>query len=372
MVTTDETRDREKRMREMLADELQGARLYDSLASLADTDAQAGTLRELAEAERRHARHWAELLADLSLLEKRGRLSWSDRVLLLIARFGGLGLVLARLRMSELEEIRRYYRDPDAAHLVDEEREHRQTLGRLGGLDDADQAITPAHRFSGADIATTFRAGLFGFNDGLVSNLSLMTGVAGAAVESNAVLIAGIAGWLAGASSMGAGEYISVRSQRELFENQIARERMELELDPEDEHRELIGMYEDKGISPDVAARLADEIMADPQTALDTHVREEFGINPDDLGSPWWAAISSAVAFSIGAIVPVIPFLFGSGYGALTVAIAASIVVMALAGALTSVLTGRHPLFAAGRMVLIAGFAAAITFAIGSVIPVDL
>ena len=323
MVTTDETRDREKRMREMLADELQGARLYDSLASLADTDAQAGTLRELAEAERRHARHWAELLADLSLLEKRGRLSWSDRVLLLIARFGGLGLVLARLRMSELEEIRRYSRDPDAAHLVDEEREHRQTLGRLGGLDDADQAITPAHRFSGADIATTFRAGLFGFNDGLVSNLSLMTGVAGAAVESNAVLIAGIAGWLAGASSMGAGEYISVRSQRELFENQIERERMELELDPEDEHRELIKhLPRTKGISRG-GGNLASPMRSWPihGSALDTHVREEFGIDPDDLGSPWRAAISSAFAFSIGAIVPVLPFLFGSGYGALAVAI---------------------------------------------------
>ena len=205
-----------------------------------------------------------------------------------------------------------------------------------------------------------------------MSNLSLITGVAGAAVESDAVLIAGIAGWLAGGVSMGAGEYISVRSQRELFENQIERERMELELDPEDEHRELIKIYRDKGISAEVATSLADEIMADPRIALDTHVREEFGIDPDDLGSPWRAAISSAFAFSIGAIVPVLPFLFGSGYGALAVAIGASIAVMALAGMLTSVLTGRHPLFAAGRMVLIAGVAAGITFGIGSAIPVDL
>ncbi len=371
MVATIEGRERRARLQAMLRDELESAWLYDRLADGCEEE-PASVLRGLAAAERRHALHWAERLGDHSLLDAPVRVSVHTRLFVLFARIGGLGVVLTRLRAAELEEIRRYHRDPEAAALVDEEREHRQTLGRLAGLDEAGQSAQEEHGFATTGTATTFRAALFGLNDGLVSNLSLIAGVAGAAVESDAVLIAGIAGWLAGASSMGAGEYISVRSQRELFENQIARERMELELDPEDERRELIAVYEGKGVSTEVATAVADELMADPAKALDTHVREEFGLDPDDLGSPWRAAISSSIAFSFGAIVPVLPFIVGSGYAALGAAIAGAIVMLGLAGMLTSVLTGRHPLYAGGRMVLIGVLATGVTFGIGSAIPVDL
>ncbi len=353
----------------MLVDELETAWLYDRLADCSHNASTVGTLRELAESERRHALHWAERLGDPSLAQEQIRPGYRIRLLALLARVAGISAVLPRLRATELTDIRRYAADPDAGTLADEEREHRAVLAQL---DVAGRLREGEHGFASAAAANTFRAALFGLNDGLVSNLSLIAGVAGAAVESDAVLIAGIAGWLAGAFSMAVGEYVSVRSQTELFENQIAKERLELELDPEEERGELIRIYERKGVSAEVARGVVDELMQNPQTALDTLVREELGLNPDDLGEPWTAAIGSFFTFSLGAIVPVLPFIFGSGYTALIIAVIAGTVMLGLAGTLTSLLTGRHPLYAGGRMMLLGLLATAVTFGIGSVIPVDL
>ena len=239
---------------------------------------------------------------------------------MLLARVAGLSIVLPRLRTGELANIRLYQGDPEAAALVDDEREHRATLGRLLDPEELAQA---EHGFAGTNAASVFRAALFGFNDGLVSNLSLVAGVAGASIEGDAVLIAGTAGLLAGAFSMGAGEYVSVRSQTELIENLLAKERMELELDPEEERKELVRIYRDKGISEGTANSLVDELMVDPEQALDTLAREELGLDPSDLASPWSAAIGSFFAFALGAIVPVLPFIVGGGYSALIAAIAA-------------------------------------------------
>ena len=373
MTDTDPPRDRarDEQVRTMLVDELETAWLYDRLAALSREPETVTTLQDLAEAERRHARHWAERLGDTSLLETEIRPALRVRLLALLARLAGVAAVLPRLRTAELADIRRYESDPDpqAAALAQEEREHRAVLGRLdvgGRLPEAE------HGFASTSAASTFRATLFGLNDGIVSNLSLVAGVAGAAVESDAVLIAGIAGLLAGAFSMGAGEYVSMRSQREFFENQIAKERLELELDPAEEHAELIAIYRRKGVSPDLAESLVDELMRDPESALDTLVKEELGLNPNDLGSPWAAAVSSFLAFALGAFVPVLPFIIGGGYSALVAAVIAGAVVLGLAGAFTSLLTGRHPLYAGTRMVLIGLAATGVTFAIGSVIPVDL
>lgn len=368
MTVTEPDPTRERRLRAMLVDELEAAWLYDRLAELTEKPQDAATLREMAESERRHAEHWAERLEDHTLLTGPLRLSWRTRGLALVARFGGIGVVLPWLRAAELEEIRRYQREPEAGGLAAEELEHRETLTALT----AGGAETGEHGFSSTGAASTFRAALFGLNDGIVSNLSLIAGVAGAAVESDAVLIAGLAGWLAGAFSMGAGEYVSVRSQRELFEHQISREAMELELAPEEERDELLAIYRRKGVSLEVAEQVVDELMADPAVALDTLAREELGLDPDDLGSPWGAAIGSFIAFSLGAIVPVIPFMLGTGYWALAAAIIAGVAMLGLAGMFSALLTGRHPLFAGGRMVLIGLTATAVTFAIGSVIPVDL
>jgi VIT1/CCC1 family predicted Fe2+/Mn2+ transporter len=158
------------------------------------------------------------------------------------------------------------------------------------------------------------RAGIFGLNDGLVSNLSLIFGVAGAGVSNHVVIIAGIAGLLAGAFSMGAGEYVSMRVQREVFERLIHLEAHELGTQPEEEQQELVDIYVSKGFSRDLAERIADEVHRDPDLALDTHAREELGLDPQEgLGSPWAAAGTSFATFSMGAIVPLIPFLFTQG-----------------------------------------------------------
>ncbi len=161
---------------------------------------------------------------------------------------------------------------------------------------------------------------MFGVNDGLVSNASLILGVAGASSDAHVVLLTGVAGMCAGAFAMATGEYVSVRSQRELFEYQIGLEREELAQYPEAEAQELALIYAAKGLPPEEALRLATQIVADPEHALDTLAREELGLNPDELGSPWGAAISSFVSFAVGALLPLAPFMLMSGPRTLPVA----------------------------------------------------
>jgi VIT1/CCC1 family predicted Fe2+/Mn2+ transporter len=216
---------------------------------------------------------------------------------------------------------------------------------------------------------------IFGVSDGLVSNLALVMGVAGAGTAAggtgNFVLLAGIAGLLAGAFSMAAGEYISMQSQRELFERQIALERAELEAMPEEEELELAAVYQAKGFTPDEAKTIARRMFLDPQHALDTLVREELGLDPDQLGSPWGAAGGSFVAFAIGATVPVAPYLFGSGGLAFAVSLGASLVALFLVGAGVSLLTGRSTLFSGARQIAIGAAAAGVTYLVGSLIGVS-
>jgi VIT1/CCC1 family predicted Fe2+/Mn2+ transporter len=211
----------------------------------------------------------------------------------------------------------------------------------------------------------TLRAAIFGVNDGLVSNLSLIMGFAGASVSNRFILLAGVAGLLAGAFSMGAGEFVSMKVQRELFERLLHIEAHELATEPEEEHLELRKIYEDKGFPPDLARQVTEVVMKDPEVALETHAREELGLDPEELGSPWGAAISSFLTFGIGALVPLLPFVFGSGGAAVTAAIFASGVVLFTVGASMSLLTGKRPWLSGGRMLLVGALAASITFAIG-------
>ncbi|MFL5713298.1 MAG: VIT1/CCC1 transporter family protein, partial [Chloroflexota bacterium] len=225
------------------------------------------------------------------------------------------------------------------------------------------------HRAGGR--SGTLRAVIFGVSDGLVSNLSLVMGVAGAASDNPSfILLAGIAGLLAGAFSMAAGEYISMQSQRELFERQIALERAEMEAMPEEEEAELAASYRAKGFSHDEAARIAHRIFEDPDTALDMLVREELGLDPDQLGSPWGAAAGSFVAFAIGAVIPVIPYLFGGGQAVLFVSLGLSLIALFAVGAAVSLLTGRGLIFSGFRQLGIGLAAALVTYAIGSIIGV--
>ena len=363
--------ERRQRVTEMIVDELEAAWLYDRLSQLTEPRL-AQTLREMADSERQHAAHWSALLGSDHLLRNPPPPSFRRRLMAWWARFGGLSLVIDQLRREELTDIRRYEADPDAGTLADEEREHRAALA------DIDDQIGSEDTAATQSTAGAFRATLFGLNDGIVSNLALVAGVAGVAIDSDAILVAGIGGLLAGAFSMAGGEYISVRSQAELHEQQIAHERDELLLDPAEERSELVRIYQRKGLSPSLAEQVADELMANPATALDTLAREELGLDPSDLGSPVRAAVGSFTAFSLGAIVPVIPFLVAAfagwdpGWWSLIAAVAASAGLLGIAGILSSFITSRHPLYAAARSVAVGMIFTAITFAIGSALPFDL
>ncbi len=212
----------------------------------------------------------------------------------------------------------------------------------------------------------SLRAGVFGVNDGLVSNVSLVLGVAGSGAASGYVLTAGVAGLLAGALSMASGEYVSVRSQREMYEYQIALEREELAEYPEEEAEELALIYHARGVELDQARALSRALLAQPAQALDVLSREELGLNPDDLGSPWRAAATSFIAFALGALIPLLPFLAGAR-GSLATLSSAAITLLALfaVGLGLSLFTGRQALRGALRMVLIGGGAGAISFVVG-------
>ncbi len=216
----------------------------------------------------------------------------------------------------------------------------------------------------------TLRASIFGISDGLVSNLSLVMGVVGANANDQVIVLAGVAGLLAGAFSMGAGEWISMQSQRELFERQIELEREELRVMPEQEEAELAALYRRKGIPDADARRLAHHLMADPDMALDTKVREELGLDPAELGSPWGAAAGSFLAFVVGAAVPLIPYLLADGTVAFIASLGFSLLALFLVGAAVSLLTGKSAWRSGLRQMGIGGLAAAVTFAVGSLIGV--
>lgn len=212
------------------------------------------------------------------------------------------------------------------------------------------------------------RAAVFGVSDGLVSNVSLILGMAGAHSSAGAVRLAGIAGLVGGAFSMATGEYVSMRAQSELMERELDVERRAIASDPEDERRELAALYRSRGIEADLADELSVKMMRDPELALETHAREELGFTPGETGKPVEAALSSFVMFSVGAFVPLLPWLVTSGTTALLWSIALAAVASLVVGAALSIFTGRSWLWSAVRQLLISGAAAAVTYTIGHMV----
>lgn len=221
------------------------------------------------------------------------------------------------------------------------------------------------HRGIGGARGGNLRAAVFGANDGLVSNASLILGVAGATADRHLIGVSGIAGLLAGAFSMAAGEYVSMRSQREMFERQISAERDELRRYPAEEAAELALIYEARGLPKDQAARVAQSMIANPENALDTLAREELGLDPAELGSPWGAALFSFLSFAGGALVPLLPFALGGGSRALAISIVLTGAALFAIGATISLFTGRGALRGGLRMLMIGAAAGAITNVIG-------
>ncbi|MFZ5877682.1 MAG: VIT1/CCC1 transporter family protein [Nitrospirota bacterium] len=246
----------------------------------------------------------------------------------------------------------------------------------LSGSADADAAfaaaITPTaetwHRAQQGGGA--LRAAVFGVNDGLVSNASLIVGVAAAGADPHGVVIAGFSGLLAGSLSMATGEYVSVKTQRELLEHQIALERHELDTMPEEEIDELAAIYEAKGLSAEAARSVASRLIADPKQGLDTLAREELGLNPADLVSPISAALASFASFAAGALIPLVPFLLPTPQPGLWGTFFAMEAGLLIVGGLMSLFTGRGVLWSAVRMAVLGSAAAAATFVIGRLLGV--
>ena len=212
------------------------------------------------------------------------------------------------------------------------------------------------------------RAAVFGISDGLVSNVGLILGVAAAASEASSVIVAGVAGLLAGAVSMAAGEYVSVKAEAELVERELEIERQSLAADPEEEAEELASIYASRGLPADQARELAEAVMEDPEVALEVHAREELGVDPDSVGDPIAAAGSSFFAFTIGAIIPLIPWFFIEGGAAIITSVVVGLVAAAAVGATLAYFTERSMVRTAARQVGIAALACVATYAIGAVL----
>ena len=351
----------------MYADEVNGGTLFRGLAEHADAQRREVFL-QLAAAEERHAGHWARLLREAGVEPRQPRTPFRVRALCFLARHLGTEAVLPLMLRTEAAEADRYRDDAEATDaMAAQEAAAGRTIAAMQGIPEGGRIARSEGRHR-AEVGGVLRATVFGMNDGLVSNFSLVMGIAGGTSNNSIVLLAGIAGVVAGACSMASGEWISVRSQRELYENELRIEQEELRAFPEEERDELEMIYRAKGIAPDDARALVDTIMDRNDVALDTLAREELGLDPQTLGSPWVAAGSSFAAFALGAALPVIPFLFGSGTAATVVAAALSVVALFAVGAATSIFTGRHAGRAGLRMALIGLVVAAVTFGIGSLV----
>lgn len=214
------------------------------------------------------------------------------------------------------------------------------------------------------------RAAVFGVSDGLVSNVSLVLGFAGSGIDNNVVRLAGIAGAVAGAASMAAGEWVSVSAQNELILRELEIERREHRVNAEAETAELAAMYEGHGMSPEQALASAREVMRSPEDALLVHAREEFGVDPTDLPSPWWAAALSLVCFLLGAAVPVIPWYVGSGEAAKIASVLAGVAGALVVGAFIGKMAERSLGRSALRQAIILLLATAVTYLIGTLFDV--
>jgi VIT1/CCC1 family predicted Fe2+/Mn2+ transporter len=359
-----------------LQDELDGVTLYTALAQLEQNPHLAEVYRRLAAIEDRHAATWQAQLAAAGIAMPPYQPGWRTRVLIWLARRFGVGFVLPSITAREQADAGKYEAVAGAGGMSGDEISHARVLSQVtqslpGGLEGSAIAqMEGRHRASGGN---ALRAAVLGANDGLVSNMSLVMGVAGASLANTQILITGLAGLLAGACSMALGEWLSVQSSRELYTRQIAIERAEIEANPQEEAEELALIYQSRGIDEAQARTLADRIMSDRSNALETLAREELGIDPEELGgSAWEAAITSFFLFSVGAIIPVLPFFLISGLAAVILSLALSTVGLFAIGAGITLFTGRSLLFSGGRQVLFGLAAAAITYSIGFLIGANL
>lgn len=366
------------RYRENWQDERNSAALYKALSEIEANPQLKEIYRRMGLAEENHSNFWeAKLRATGQTRPLTYKPAWRTSVLIFLAKRFGPRFVLPSISTMEQMDSHSYdiQSEARAEHLPQQEQSHARLLKAITGgsngrgLEGSQVArLEGRHRSTGGN---ALRAAVLGADDGLVSNLSLVMGVAGADLAAKSVLITGLAGLLAGACSMALGEWLSVQSARELYQRQIAVEKQEIAEVPDEEAEELSLIYQSKGLPEDEAKRLANRLIHNQANALDTLSREELGIDPDELGgSAWAAAFTSFGLFALGAIIPVAPFFFLVGMSAVLTSLVVSGLGLFIIGAAITLLTGRNVLFSGLRQVGFGLIAAAITFGIGRLIGV--
>lgn len=366
------------KLKEQLQTEVDTAFLYESIAEIQSDENLARVLQSLAEIEKGHAQHMLEKVLTFDSSYTMPLPSSRAKFQLKLGKVFGYGSIISNLssieRQFAVNAVKNKIENGEKPtgfehnHLnIIEAVNNNASLNISGGLL---SKFESRHKSVGGN---ALRAAVLGSNDGLVSNMSLVMGVAGAAVSNNTILLTGIAGLLAGAISMALGEWLSVQSSRELNQRQIDLETEELEASPEEEKKELILLYQAKGMSTDEAKKLAEKAFENPQTAIDAIITEELGIDKEELGgSAWEAAIASFILFAIGAIIPLYPFIFLDGKNAILLSIGSSVIGLFGIGAAITLLTGKSVLFSGFRQVAFGLAAAAVTYGIGSLIGVSL
>jgi predicted membrane protein (TIGR00267 family) len=353
-------------------DEMEAAEVYDRLAQQASDEQVRELLVEMRDTERRHAGRWEERIRELGGELPAPPSPWKARWLGWLSRFAGQERVFRQLEAVERQAVAGYGADLGddvsarlAAEIQADEHKHAKDLKVMAiGSGRGAEAILNRETWHTAG-GGAMRELVFGVNDGLVSTLSLVSGVAGAAVQQSVVLLAGLAGLLSGAISMAAGAYISTKSQREVYEAQVSREREELLLEPEEEKDELRTLYRLKGYSAEEADRLVERMSQDGELMLESMLRDELGLMPETFPNPWLAGLQSGGAFVVGAFVPLIGYIVFNGLTATLVSLAISIVALFVVGVLKTLFTGLPWLRSGLEMALIGLFATITTYLIG-------
>jgi VIT1/CCC1 family predicted Fe2+/Mn2+ transporter len=358
-----------------LREELDGSALYAALATAEVDPIRKDLFLQLSQAEAGHAQLWREKLTAAGVDAARFTPSFRTRILVRLAQRFGPRFVLPAIAAAEFADRDKYSGQVDASVLSSEERGHAAVIQaaattRPGGMIGAD--IAKAERWHRGGSGNDLRAAVLGANDGLVSNLCLVMGVAGAGQPAHTILLTGLAGLVAGAVSMALGEWLSVTNAREFARSQIDQEKEELEETPDAERKELALIFQAKGLPREDAQRVATDLMRDKRAALDTLAREELGIDPAELGgNPWSAAAFSFALFAAGALFPVFPFFFAGGMTGITWSLALSVAALGAIGLATSLFSGRGPAYSATRQVVIGAVAAGFTYALGALIGVS-
>jgi VIT1/CCC1 family predicted Fe2+/Mn2+ transporter len=356
--------------------EIDGAAMYRALGESEKQPQMAEVYRKLGAAKEHHAAAWEKRLSKLKIAFPPRRPSWRVRMMIWLARRFGPGFILSTLTSNELADSQAYGAQPEAeaALFASDEKSHARLLALAaqpgGGLQGGSIArLEGRHRASGGN---ALRASVLGANDGLVSIRSLSMGVAGATSSNADVLIAALAGLLAGAGLMALGEWLSVQSSRELYSHQLKRETQETDENLQEELDELSLVYQSKGLPARRARELARQISKDKATLLDTLAREELGIDPEELGgSAYAAAFASFILFAVGAFFPIFPFLFWGGATAILISLLVSAVGLFVIGAAITLMTGRSVLYSGFRQVLVGMAAAGLTYGVGRLIGIS-